>query len=588
MNKISLIALGVAGLFLSGCSEEFLDRDPLGRPSTLSAFDTEVGATKMINATYDPLVSVDAYSGAYFIFADVMGGDSETGGADASDKPDFHSLMQYIIAPNNAGVSAFFKNAYTGISRCNIAIDKLEDPKNSLEANAKSKILGQAYFMRAFYYFDLVRLYGPVPLTKEPWTLENNKKITNRQEGDADGSLHVKVLYEQIFADFQKAADMLPESWPGSEKGRATKGAANAYLAKAHLTLASIVTYNQSLYPNLNANATEHWQAAYDYSEKVIASGVYSLLPSYQSLFTVENENSKESIFEAQCINASDYGVKDEGSYRVPLQSPRNYVGLAGAQGWGFNCPTEAYVKSFEHTSDANGKLITWDPRLDMVAKGSNVVSSTVIPDFAYVTGKPVDGIIKGKVMFVDTEKSPTGYYGRKQEMSYNADDKVNGWGGKIEAQGLNWIIYRYADVLLIQAEAAAHLGNNSKAVARVNEVRTRARNSTRVVTLENGEYVTRPAQQSEITFPTLLDGSTSGKNLISAIWDERRHELGLECQLFFDLVRTGRLASTYEKIQTVSYNRPVYFVKGKSERLPLPIDAIIDGEGRVKQNVGY
>lgn len=312
-----------------------------------------------------------------------------------------------------------------------------------------------------------------------------------------------EAVYAQIIADLSDAAAVLPEksAYTAANVGRVTKGTANGLLAKVYLTRNDFI------------NAEE-------YARRVINSNQYALLPRFATNFTTEGENGTESIFE---IQSSAFETGGGGSQYNEVQGVRGEPNL----GWGFNRPSDDLVSSFE----------TGDPRREATI----LYVGEVLPD--------------GSDIVQDNPNIVGERYNQKAFVSRSA-----GVGGNGNGPG-NIRILRYADLLLIAAEAANENNDPGAALGFINQVRRRARGSSQSV---------------------LRDLTTTNKDeLRELIYRERRSELALEQNRWFDLVRTGRAASI---MQGVGKN----FVEGTHELFPIPQGEIDLSQGALTQNRGY
>ena len=303
----------------------------------------------------------------------------------------------------------------------------------------------------------------------------------------------------------QAIGDLPPRSeYPLSDLGRITKGAAQGLLIKAYLFQSK-------------------WAEAKAIAEDLINSGEYSLVGNYNQIFTETGENNAESIFEIQYMNASggNWGRNNanEGSFSNVFQRARGQF-----EGYGFNLPTQDFVDEFF-------KEGVEDPRL----KATVFREGDLMGDRGFFT-KDATGF--------PHEYYPKKYFNNKSEEAPFGDPNPNG--------GSNDRVIRYADVLLMHAEAAFHTGDETAAKTSLNQVRRRV---------------------------NMREIAASGNALLEAIYHERRVELGLEGHRFFDLVRTGRAAAVLG---------PLGFKAGTHEVLPIPDSQIQASNGALTQNPGY
>ena len=382
----------------------------------------------------------------------------------------------------------FWAGEYTCISLCNQAIDSI--PKINMDVTLKGRYIAEAKFVRAYQYFRLARAFGDVPLRLHyPKTAADyNIPRTARAQ-----------IYAQIEQDLTDAAAVLPKTYGGLDIGRATMGAALALHAK-------VAMYEGK------------WADVLNYSNQVMAEGIYSLFPNFEQSFREQNENNPEEIFEIQNANTQ---TNPNASYSQFSQ----VQGVAPTYGWGFNVPTHALVVAFE----------PGDPRLN----------GTIL--FAGGTSAEGDAIPALGNGHVDT------MYNYKSYVPFS-DPIINNQGA-----GQDVRVLRYADVLLMNAEAANNGGNTALALADLELVRARAR---------GGNNAVLPAVTT-----------TDKTALQTAIWHERQVELAMESDRFFDVIRQGRGAALFG-------NRG--FVAGKNELQPIPISEIVLSGGMIKQNPGY
>lgn len=344
-----------------------------------------------------------------------------------------------------------------------------------------------------------------------------------------------------IERDLKNAIELLPEKWSADNLGRATKGAAMSMLGKAYI-------YQKK------------WQEAYDMLKSVESAHYYELEPVYEHVFDLNHQNGKECIFAIQhSISGTGWSDSNEGSILVFYEHdaglnaddiasgkyPGEVVYEKYMTGWSMHCPTNDLIAEFE----AN------DPRL---------TATVIAPNEFY------DGHIHYNL------SSNNRYQSKKYYVPYGSRSKDDQ-----SDQPKNIIILRYADVLLYLAEASNELGLSSEAVNYLEMVRSRARNSA-------------PAGIGDILPKVEVTGKDELRN---AIWHERRVELAMEYNRFYDLKRQGRVGEVmqayYQKYKDVDLNgykttKGRDFVIGKSEVCPIPQRAIDDSRGTMQQNQGY
>ena len=389
-------------LLAVGCVK--LNKEPLGVISEASAYQTADDAVKALTSVYNTLLNYPGYDG-YSIY-DIAADDAEKGGEGPSDGAYFNEIAYSTLTPSNTIALQVWRNAYLGIHRANLVIENV--PSIDMDQIARDRIIADAKFLRAYNYFILVTLYGDVPLILQA---DVNPDQTERTSKD--------LVYEQIIKDLNEAIEVLPlkSQFTSGELGRATKGAAQAYLGKVYL-------YRKDF---LNA---EIW------FKKVIDSHEYSLDPDYYHIFTIAGEFGPENIFEINYTDNPQFrALSNQGTIRQ---------GSAGMYGYGFTCPTQDFVDEFEQS----------DPRLSKtVYAGGDILPDGKIAD----VGNSETGYMDLKAYLLQSEFPPTG-------------DPRN--------SAKNDIKLRYGMLLLWYAEAANQNNHSQEALNALNQVRSRARQS--------------------------------------------------------------------------------------------------------------
>ncbi len=462
---------------MSSCTK-FLTENLKGSFSTDTYYKNETQAIQAINGVYNA-ISFTNSNNDIWVFGDVASDDAVKGGA-AGDQSEMTYIDQFTASSSNGIIISYWQFAYEGIARANNVIANV--PGVPMDEALKSRILGEAKFIRAYIYFNLVNTFGKVPLKLLP---PNTPEAINVPLSD------VGAIYLQIEKDLTEAATVLPVSYPSNEKGRVTQGAAFAMLGKVSL-------YQQK------------WSEALGYFHQMEQLGIYGLLPNFADNFKLAFENSKESIFEIQHLSGQNPG---EGS------SLNQWFGPA-PRGYYFNAPTQLLVDAFEKTEGGDV-----DPRLD----------ASIGRD-----GKPW---LNGELF--DKEWSlATGYLTKKHQQPVS-ELTAAGDGG------LNYIYLRYADVLLMKAEAFNETNNADSARVNLNKVRQRAKASY------NG---TPPSD-------LLPDITTSDiSQLRDAIRRERRVEMAQEFHRYFDLMRWGQAYAETALGEHFKYDTKRYFPLPQAE----------------------
>lgn len=486
LGKRAAAVLALVLVTLSACKKSFLEVDPQGQRTVQSFWKTSDDATQAVNAIYGNLRSAGQV-GIASVGIESLGSDDADPGAKQSDIPEMYQFDNFSVTSSNQFVGSFWAALYTEINLCNQVLDNV-DTMSTVDGSLKARYGAEAKFVRAYCYFRLVRAYGGVPLHL------NVPKVPaefNRERASA------AEVWAAIEKDLTDAEAVLPVTYgSANDRGRATKGAAQALRAKA-------------------AMYQKKWSDVKLYSDKVISSGAYALFTNYSTLFTIPNELSVESVFEVQAdlVIGAEGGASFPWSQNSECQTPENQ------NGWGWNVPSLDLMSAFSAAGDntrMNATVITVPETVggdNIVQNGNNnsrYNQKAYVPSSYYVSGYP-----RG------TQK--------------------------------NIIAIRYADVLLMNAEANNELGNGAVAATALNAVRARA----------------------GLTATTATDQAT----LRTAIWNERRLELAMEGDRYFDVIRQGRAAALFGAKG---------WVANKNEVWPIPYNEILLSGGKLKQNPGY
>ena len=470
----------------SGCSN-FLEENPQGTFSSSTFYKSQDDALVAITGVYNVTGFVNSMN-QLWAFGDVASDDAVKGGL-AGDQIDVQFIDQFNYLRTNTVLNNVWQYYYEGITRANYVLYYV--PSINMDATLKNRIVGEAKFLRAYFYFNLVNIFGEIPLKVLPPFSSSEINLPKSP---------VAVIYKQITTDLAEATKVLSKSYSGANVGRATKGAAWGLLAKVNL-------YQQK------------WSEVLVAIDSLEASASYKLVPIYKSNFIKITQNNLESIFEIQHLNAQAPSL---GSYLNQYFSP------ASLNGYYFNTPVQNFIDEFETTSGA-----VPDPRLD------------------YTVGRVGNKWVNGENF--DPTWSPTGYLNRKHCASTNNDPIIGN-------SGLNYVYLRYADILLMKAEALNELNRGSEAIVPLNLVRKRARESY----LFDQDLV-----GFGIVPPNLLPDvvTASQTALRSAIQHERRVELGFEFHRYFDLIRYGQqVAEAALSSSGFSFAKNRYFLIPQSE----------------------
>lgn len=490
-NYIYTIALFTLAVVTS-CSDDFLDKQPLDTINTENYPQTADELITVVNGAYQPLQWPKLYNMRMWT-SDIMAGNSIVGAGGGTDGIETQDMANFITQPDNAGVLDLWRGPWPGILMSNIVLETA--PTLNIDEAIKNRSMGEAHFLRAHYYFILVRYFGDVPLVTTPTSSDDD--LFPFRDPAAE-------VYALIIEDLTKAMELLPlrSSYGPQDIGRASKGAACGILAKVQLTLGN-------------------------YDEVVRLTGLlegmgHGLNEDYFNNFNIEQENSIESIFEVQY--ASDGGFdfwsnENQSSWASPFMGPNGANFVGGGYGW--NQPTQEFMDLYE----------AGDLRKDVT------VFYEGCPNF------------DGKAY--REEYSYTGYNVRKFLVPLSVISSYDN-------SPMNFPVLRYADVLLMRAEALNELGRTAEAETYLNRVRNRAG--------LNG-------------IPTGL-----GKDEFrDAVLRERRVELAFEGQRWFDLIRVDGGRYGLDFLHSIGKNNAA------EKHLLLPIPQIeIDRNPNLTQNPGH
>ncbi len=530
MNQFKALtysALALATLSLSSCNDWLTEETP-GTTKVSEFFTSLSTAEAVVNAAYVPMTW--EFGTTYYpewYFGDIVSDDALKGGQDINDGADLRELENFKANSDNEILLGYYRAQWQGIQRANLAIDEIpttrietEGDEAEKQAKYRDRYLGEAYFLRGYYYFRLARMFGGMPLID--YVIKSSNQWAQTRS-TMDKTLNFAI------EDFKRAENLLWEKdkYSNEELGRATKGAAQAMLLKANLYRADYLRNAGN-----ETEAQKYFAEAAKWGEKVIKSRQYSLWPNYLDNFRLANENGRESVFEIQYTEeaTSDYGGEGytRGTMTTILQRSRSSA--FGEAGWGYDRPTQNLYNEYE----------AGDARRD---------ETILVPTDEQIE-TPAQEIYCGDRML-----------NRKYAM-YN--DGTNGGIYKLAhatRSPKNNIQIRYADVLLMYAEACCESGDLPSAKSALKEVRDRAG-------LSQFPY-TAVIQGQTVTF------NDNQEDLRKAIRHERRVELAMEGHRWFDLTRWGIAKETMDTYMAgeTEEAKELYgtFQKGKHELFPIP-----------------
>ncbi len=490
--KMKILAACLLGLLLASCKKSFIELTPQTRVTETNFFQTASDYQQAAVGAYTPLQGL--YSDAYVMGE--MRSDNATyfasPGLSGGQFTDKYNISGFIDVPVNMFTSNKYVQCYNGIAKANAILVRIDNA--SIDATVKANVKGQAQFLRAFYYLELVQYYGGVPLHLTEVTSVEQASLPRSSSAD---------VYKQIIADATSAASLLPAKQ--TTLGMVTQGSAKTLLGYAYMNLKQ-----------------------YSDAEKVltdVTSLGYSLLPNYADIFSPTNKNNAESIFEVQYV-AGPQGLANNFAFQFApnISDVTNILGVTGNNqttgGW--NKPTPDLIAAYE--------------------AGDKRKAATIASSYKDGTGATI------------TDNYVIKYTHPPYSQFNNAGD--------------DWMVYRYADVLLLLAECLNEEGKSPQAIPYLNQVRARA-----------GLAAT---------------AATTQTSLRTAIANERRVELAFENHRWLDLVRTGQAITVMTAFGTKIKQQEPYiptnaYTSITQNKLIFPIPQTeIDINSLLTQNPGY
>ena len=580
INK--LICTGVAccglALMLTACSNFLDEQVPQG---TLNEEEVKNPAyvDNVLVSAYAGLVTIEDMNASFSLWNyDTRSDDAYVGGSDYSDGAPFHNLeLATGVLTTDWPFSSIWSKLYQYLSRVNFCLNILitADQSNA----AIQERIAEMQFLRAYGHFQLKRLFKKIPFVNKPnLTDDDIKNISNTEYTNDEG-------WQQIINDLEYAYNHLPVTQ--AQKGRPTKAAAAAFLAKVYLYKA----YRQD-----DANSNQVTSINEDDLKKVIdytSLGLYQqagceLESDLHNNFRPEEryENGKESIWAIQYS-------KEDGTFYGNLNFsnrliPPELEGIMG--GCDFYKPSKNLVNAYVTDMDGHPTFTTSE---DVYEIGS---SKTVDPRLFITVGMPgtqfmFNGNAKYKIQANRGWSRSGGNYGYYISLKQCVDPDLTGkylfncdnqW-----ASSMNRIVFRYADVLLMRAEAYAQLGQTEDAIKLVNQVRSRAKG------MQSSSVVAEYSSKLNVHYNVkTYDGSYDKAETMKIVKMERRLELAMESERFFDLVRWGEAEKVINDFylnekKSMKFIEGAHFTANKNEYLPIPHEQMAASNGKYTQNCG-
>jgi len=566
---------------LTSCNSFLDEQVPQGTLTEEEVKDPK-NIDNLLVSAYAGLVSIEDMNASFSLWNyDTRSDDAYVGGADFSDGAPFHNLEKCTnIQATDWPYSSIWERYYKYLSRVNLSLDVLgaADQENATIQQRTAEMK----FLRAYGLFQLKRLFKNIPFVNKPnMTEDDYNNLLNREYTNDEG-------WQQIINDLEAAYAVLPQTQ--ADKGRPTKAACAAFLAKVYLYKA----YRQD---NAETNDVtsineDDLKKVLEYTDPAIyTAGGYGLEADMHNNFRPEEayENGKESLWAIQYSknDGTNYGNLNFANRLIVPCIPKVHD-----SGCDFYKPSKNLVNAYQ-TTVAGLPYLDEAPKEDYTTEAGAMMP--VDPRLFVTVGVPGTPYMFNPNYMMDVSNTWSrsgGTYGYYVTLKQNVDPALTGtylflcdsqW-----ASSMNRIVFRYADVLLMRAEAQAQLGQTAEAISLVNQVRERAAGM-----MKSGIVANYPAQYSVQFAVNPYAGSYDKAKTIQIVKMERRLELAMEYERFFDLVRWGEADVVLNKFydtesRSMSFLEGSKFTKNKNEYLPIPQEQIAASGNKYVQNCGY
>ena len=564
-----LIALPL-GALLTSCSDFLDEQKPQGTLSDIEVTSSDKMDNLVISA-YAVFTSAEDINSSFSLWNfDVRSDDAYKGGSSTNDGDVFHQLeVEKGVLTTNWNINDIWTRLYNALSRVNAAIAVIEkaDDTNPLKAPR----MAEMKFLRAYGHFQLKRLFKNIPFViKADMTEEEYNTLSNREYTNDEG-------WAVIAKDLEDAYAVLPATQ--ADKGRPTRAACAAFLAKVYLYKA----YRQD---DANSNKVTSVNAddlkkVLDYTDAKLYEPQYDLEADFHNNFRPEEqyENGIESVWAIQ-YSRNDGSTYGNLNWSYGLIVP-NIADVTDG-GCDFYKPSQNLVNAYK--TDINGL-----PMADYNDANYDLTTDNADPRLFLTVGITGLPYMFNKNFIMDKSSSwsrSNGIYGYNVTLKHNVDPALIGSyliHGSYWASSMNRIVFRYADVLLMRAEALAQTGSADEAVKLVNRIRTRAAESLNMIKDYQSVYGVH-------IYCKNYEGTYTKEEALEMVKTERRLELAMESERFFDLVRWGDAASVLTRYATKEKERVAYlseaqFTADRDEYLPIPHEQIAASNGHYKQN---
>jgi len=605
MKKVllySAFALGTLTMS-TGCGDDFLVQAPVSSTSETTLSNAE-GLDYLLTGAYSTLNSMLSSAGGMgeasltnWVWGDIAGGDANKGST-ASDQPDLTQIETWNWSTANSYIKNRWDAVYESVKRCNAVIALATQLVDQLP-NAE-QVIAQAKFLKGFWMYEGIRIYGPaIPYV----TVEDFQANTDPQVTNVDENGNYVYIWDKVAQDLIDAANVLPETWPAGQEGRATKWQAKAVLAKLYMNWSS--PYDGSA----GYGTGNKWSEVASILDDIIANGKdakgtkYTLADTYDALWHYETSDwTGESVFDIQfTINGTTSQTNSPHHTHAT-----EFSGALGQGGWGFYQPSYEFVNN--HIVDAAGLPLSFaeytahapltpvgtpdtdlsvftDPRIDVN------VGRFGVPYLDWLTPDNVAAFIR--------DYGNGGMYFNKKGHSWKVERDSYGTT-QPTSTAINYHIIRFAEILLMRAECYYQEGNYAKVIEIVNQIRTRA---------SKGFVAANETTKGSYVMENKIDGTTTegaaanyrigaypasyanAAQAREALEREYRLEFGMEGHRWFDIARWGKVAdvlNAYAKAESQYLGKFVNTYSPSWVNFPIPQSEVQTAQGRFVQTQAW
>ena len=612
MKKVllySAFALGTLTMS-TGCGDNFLMLSPVSSTSEQTLSDA-TGVDYLLTGAYSSLNSMLSSAGGMgeasltnWVWGDIAGGDANKGST-ASDQPDLTQIETWNWSTANSYIKNRWDAVYESVKRCNAVISLANKLGEALPNGAE--VIAQAQFLKGFWMYEAIRIYGPaIPYV----SVEDYEASTDPQVSNVDESGNYVYIWDKVAQDLIDAANVLPETWPDGQQGRATKWQAKAVLAKLYMNWSS--PYDGSA----GYGTGNKWTEVAGILDDIIANGKdakgtkYQLADTYDALWNYETSDwTGESVFDVQFT----FNGTTSQTASPHHTHATEFSGALGYGGWGFYQPSYEFVNS--HIVDANGLPLSfaeYTAHKPLTPVGSAKTDLSVFTDPRIDVnvgrfGVPyLDWLIPYNVSAFIRDYGNGGMYFNKKGHSWKAE-RAGAATTHPTSTAINYHIIRFAEILLMRAECYYQEGNYAKVIEIVNQIRERAGKS--FVAYQEPSNDDEAALVYKGVMENKIDGTTTegaaanyrigaypasyanAAQAREALEREYRLEFGMEGHRWFDIARWGKVAdvlNSFAKAESQYLGKYVNTYSSSWVNFPIPQAEVQTAMGRLVQTAAW